>query len=153
MRGLCAIDPIRSGQVVLNGRPCAFHTYRDAVDAGICYLTEDRKTQGLFLEMSIKNNMSSANMKGVSHGIWLDDKLERSLANRFVEQLAIKIPGIEYPISSLSGGNHFQQCSDRSGSQLYRCAVALDAQLVPTADHLHMIPLFQQLEVFVKTAA
>ena len=82
MRGLCAIDPIRSGQVVLNGRPCAFHTYRDAVDAGICYLTEDRKTQGLFLEMSIKNNMSSANMKGVSHGIWLDDKLERSLANR-----------------------------------------------------------------------
>ena len=105
MRGLCAIDPIRSGQVVLNGRPCAFHTYRDAVDAGICYLTEDRKTQGLFLEMSIKNNMSSANMKGVSHGIWLDDKLERSLANRFVEQLAIKIPGIEYPISSLSGGN------------------------------------------------
>ena len=100
MRGLCAIDPIRSGQVVLNGRPCAFHTYRDAVDAGICYLTEDRKTQGLFLEMSIKNNMSSANMKGVSHGIWLDDKLERSLANRFVEQLAIKIPGIEYPISS-----------------------------------------------------
>ena len=36
---------------------------------------------------------------------WLDDKLERSLANRFVEQLAIKIPGIEYPISSLSGGN------------------------------------------------
>ena len=109
MRGLCAIDPIRSGQVVLNGRPCAFHTYRDAVDAGICYLTEDRKTQGLFLEMSIKNNMSSANMKGVSHGIWLDDKLERSLANRFVEQLAIKIPGIEYPISSLSGGNQ-QKC-------------------------------------------
>ena len=109
MRGLCAIDPIRSGQVVLNGRPCAFHTYRDAVDAGICYLTEDRKIQGLFLEMSIKNNMSSANMKGVSHGIWLDDKLERSLANRFVEQLAIKIPGIEYPISSLSGGNQ-QKC-------------------------------------------
>lgn len=38
-----------------------------------------------------------------------DDKLERSLANRFVEQLAIKIPGIEYPISSLSGGNQ-QKC-------------------------------------------
>ena len=97
MRGLCAIDPIRSGQVVLNGRPCAFHTYRDAVDAGICYLTEDRKTQGLFLEMSIKNNMSSANMKGVSHGIWLDDKLERSLANGFVEQLAIKFRALNTP--------------------------------------------------------
>ena len=48
MRGLCAIDPIRSGQVVLNGRPCAFHTYRDAVDAGICYLTEDRKPRACF---------------------------------------------------------------------------------------------------------
>ena len=109
MRGLCAIDPISAGSVSLNGAPCAFRSYRDAVDAGICYLTEDRKTQGLFLGMSIKNNMSSANMKGVSHGIWLDGGLERKLAEDYVEQLAIKIPGIEYPISNLSGGNQ-QKC-------------------------------------------
>lgn len=109
MRGLCAIDPTSGGQVFLEGSACSFHHYRDAVNAGICYLTEDRKNQGLFLGMSIKNNMSSANLKGVSHGIWLDDGMEKSLAYQYVEQLAIKLPGIEYPISSLSGGNQ-QKC-------------------------------------------
>jgi ribose transport system ATP-binding protein len=109
MKGLCAIDPVSSGEVTLNGEKQSFHSYRDAVKAGICYLTEDRKNQGLFLEMNIKNNMSSANMKAVSHGFWLDEKLEDELANRYVEQLSIKIPGIEYPINSLSGGNQ-QKC-------------------------------------------
>lgn len=109
MRGLCAIDPTNGGEVFLEGSACSFRHYRDAVNAGICYLTEDRKNQGLFLGMSIKNNMSSANLKGISHGIWLDDGMEKRLAYQYVEQLAIKLPGIEYPISSLSGGNQ-QKC-------------------------------------------
>ena len=109
MRGLCAIDPIKSGSIRLNGESYTFKDYRSAIDKGICYLTEDRKNQGLFLGMSIKNNMSSANLKDVSRGIWLNNKLESQLSQRFVEQLAIKIPGIEYLISSLSGGNQ-QKC-------------------------------------------
>ncbi len=109
MRALCAIDPKTSGTVWLNGKEQKFRDYRDAVNEGICYLTEDRKNQGLFLEMSIKSNMTSANLKAVSKGIWLQEKLERKLADTYVEQLSIKIPGIEYPISSLSGGNQ-QKC-------------------------------------------
>lgn len=109
MRALCGIDPKTSGRVWLNGEEQRFKNYRDAVNKGICYLTEDRKTQGLFLEMSIKSNMTSANLKAVSKGIWLQEKLEKQLADTYVEQLAIKIAGIEYPISSLSGGNQ-QKC-------------------------------------------
>lgn len=109
MRALCSIDPKSSGEIWLDGEKQSFRNYRDAVDKGICYLTEDRKTQGLFLEMSIKSNMTSANLKAVSKGIWLQEKLEKELADTYVKQLAIKIAGIEYPISSLSGGNQ-QKC-------------------------------------------
>ena len=109
MRALCAIDPKKSATIILNGKKHFFKNYRDALNAGICYLTEDRKTQGLFLEMSIKNNMSSSNIKSVSNGIWIDNNKESILAKKYVEKLMVKIPGIEYKISSLSGGNQ-QKC-------------------------------------------
>ena len=109
MRALCDIDPVLSGDVWLNGEKQNFKNYRNAVDKGICYLTEDRKTQGLFLDMTIKSNMTSANLKAVSKGMWLQEKMEESLVETYVDQLSIKIAGIEYPISSLSGGNQ-QKC-------------------------------------------
>ncbi len=109
MRALCAIDPRTDGTIWLKGEKQNFHHYRDAVNAGICYLTEDRKTQGLFLEMSIRDNMVSANLDAVSNGMILDDRKEDALAETYVKQLSVKIPGIEYPISSLSGGNQ-QKC-------------------------------------------
>lgn len=109
MRALCAIDPRTGGDVWLEGQKQNFRHYRDAVNTGICYLTEDRKTQGLFLEMSIRDNMVSANLDAVSNGMILDDRKEDALAETYVKQLSVKIPGIEYPISSLSGGNQ-QKC-------------------------------------------
>lgn len=109
MRALCAIDPKSSGKITLNHKKANWKSYRDAVRDGVCYLTEDRKTQGLFLGMSIKNNMSSANLQEVSSGMFIDGKKENALAQTYVEKLNIKIPGVDYPISSLSGGNQ-QKC-------------------------------------------
>ena len=109
MTALCGIDKKTSGTVWVNGKAQSFKNYRDAVDQGVCYLTEDRKKQGLYLDMSIKSNMASANLKAVSKGIWLQEKLEKSLADEYVKRLSIKVAGIEYPISSLSGGNQ-QKC-------------------------------------------
>ncbi len=59
--------------------------------------------------MSIRDNMVSANLDAVSNGMILDDRKEDALAETYVKQLSVKIPGIEYPISSLSGGNQ-QKC-------------------------------------------
>lgn len=109
MRSVCAIDPKTEGTVYLEGEKQNFKRYREAVEKGICYLTEDRKLQGLFLEMSIRDNMVSANLDAVSKGILIDDRLQDELSNEYVEKLSIKIPGLEYPISSLSGGNQ-QKC-------------------------------------------
>lgn len=109
MTALCGLDEKKSGTVWVNGEKKLFKNYRDAVNEGICYLTEDRKKQGLYLDMSIKSNMTSANLKSVSKGIWIQEKQEKNLAEKYVKQLSIKIAGIEYPISSLSGGNQ-QKC-------------------------------------------
>lgn len=109
MRALCGIDNKASGEVTLNGEKLKIKNYRDAMDKGICYLTEDRKSQGLFLEMSIKNNMSSVNLKAVSKGILIDNKKETVLSETYVKKLNVKIPGVDYLISSLSGGNQ-QKC-------------------------------------------
>jgi ribose transport system ATP-binding protein len=109
MRALCSIDARTQGDIWLNGEKKSFKNYGDAVESGICYLTEDRKTQGLFLGMSIKDNMTSANLEAVSNGMWISEKLESELTNKYVGQLSIKIPGIDYLISSLSGGNQ-QKC-------------------------------------------
>ncbi|MDR1785573.1 MAG: sugar ABC transporter ATP-binding protein [Spirochaetaceae bacterium] len=109
MRGLCGIDPISEGNVWLKGAKKKFRTYRDAVNSGICYLTEDRKQSGIFPVLSIKDNMVSANLRGVSRGIWLDSALCAGMVNTYIKQLKIKAPGIDYPITSLSGGNQ-QKC-------------------------------------------
>jgi ribose transport system ATP-binding protein len=109
MRGLCGIDRIKSGSVHFDGQEHRFKRYRDAVEQGICYLTEDRKLQGLFLGMSIKKNISSANLKAISSGPFINRSAEEKLVAQYVEQLAIKVAGIENPISSLSGGNQ-QKC-------------------------------------------
>jgi ribose transport system ATP-binding protein len=109
MRGLCALDPVSGGVVSVSGGEKKFRHYRDAVTNGICYLTEDRKRSGLFLGMSVRDNMISANMEAVSRGIWLDDKKAKELVTSYVDRLNIKIVAIEYLISSLSGGNQ-QKC-------------------------------------------
>jgi ribose transport system ATP-binding protein len=59
--------------------------------------------------MSIKDNMISANLKGVSRGIWFDNELGKKLVDTYVKLLKIRIPGIEYSIMNLSGGNQ-QKC-------------------------------------------
>jgi ribose transport system ATP-binding protein len=109
MRGLCGIDPISEGEITLNGIKKRFRNYREAVNNGICYLTEDRKLSGIFPVMSIKDNMVSANLKGVSRGIWFDKAKGEQMVQDYVRQLKIKIPGISYSIMSLSGGNQ-QKC-------------------------------------------
>jgi ribose transport system ATP-binding protein len=109
MRGLCGIDPVSEGEVALNGKSRRFRSYREAVNSGICYLTEDRKLSGIFPVMSIKNNMVSANLKGVSRGVWFDNAKGEKMVLDYINQLKIKVPGINYSIMSLSGGNQ-QKC-------------------------------------------
>jgi ribose transport system ATP-binding protein len=105
-RAIFGADPKTEGTVTLAGRELAIHSPIDAIRAGIAYLSEDRKLNGLAVTMSVKANITMANMAAVSNrwGV-IDNAAERSAAKRFIDILSIKTPSINQIAKNLSGGN------------------------------------------------
>jgi ribose transport system ATP-binding protein len=91
--------------VLLHGKPVIINSYRDAIDRGIVYLTEDRKTEGLFLPMSIKHNISAIDLRAVSRRVLIDSKKETARTEKYASILSIRATGVLQKVSSLSGGN------------------------------------------------
>jgi len=104
-RAIFGADRPRSGTIDLDGRRLKIRHPRDAIRAGICLLTEDRKAQGLILGQSVLDNFGLPSMRRFAPRIWLDRGRERSEFNRYVEQIRIKISGPSQPAGTLSGGN------------------------------------------------
>ena len=105
MRAIFAAEAVDRGAILLDGRPCRFRGISDAVRAGIAYLPEDRKTQGLFLERSVEENLLCGNMARCSQRGVVRRPLSRELAERACESLAIRARDVEQVIGTLSGGN------------------------------------------------
>ena len=105
MRAIFAADPSDAGTIVLDGQPRRFRSIRDAVRAGIAYVPEDRKTQGLFLDQSLEDNIVCGNLDQCSwRGIVL-----KSLSHKFADDYCgcfrIRARSIDQEIRTLSGGN------------------------------------------------
>lgn len=105
MRAIFGADPKHSGKIFLNGKELIINQPKDAVDGGVCLLTEDRKGQGLILDMSCDVNTSLANLAGVSHSGLMEFQKEAEVATRFVNELNIKTPTTKKWARFLSGGN------------------------------------------------
>ena len=94
-----------SGTVKIHGKEVKLHSPRQAIDAGLAYVTEDRKVNGLILSNPISVNTTLANLKGVTnHGV-IDKDKELKVANEYKEKLRTKTPSVTLNVSSLSGGN------------------------------------------------
>jgi ABC-type sugar transport system ATPase subunit len=104
-RALFGADKITGGEVLVGGRKVRIKSPRDAIQAGIGYLPEDRKMQGLFLKMPISVNMSAANLGGISQGGFLNAREEMLLAEKYIKQLNIRTPSFDQLAKNLSGGN------------------------------------------------
>jgi ribose transport system ATP-binding protein len=98
-------DPLESGRILLEGKEIHPHSPREAIDAGIGLLTEDRNRYGLIMEMSVEKNITLSNLKAVSRGWFIHGEKERGAAQQFAEELRIKTPSLDHEVSSLSGGN------------------------------------------------
>lgn len=105
MRAIFGAEPQTGGDIILNGEPVNIHSPKDAIRHGIGYLPEDRKSAGLFLDMSVKLNIEAAVLDTVSSGGVVSSAKERELAEHYVKRLNISTPGIEQEIRRLSGGN------------------------------------------------
>ena len=103
--GLVGLRPLKSGTIKFLGKDISQKTSREIFDAGLVYLSEDRKDSGLFIDMSVKHNIPSMFISTVSKNGILKKGKEEKLAQEKVKSLNIRCQSIEQLISSLSGGN------------------------------------------------
>ncbi|WP_319533010.1 sugar ABC transporter ATP-binding protein [uncultured Cohaesibacter sp.] len=105
-RSLFGLDRITRGDIFLEGKKTVIRSVDDAKRNRIGLIPEDRKSQGLTLNMSIANNISMANLGSiVSNLLLINRPREQATGSKFVDSLRIKIGGLDLPVSSLSGGN------------------------------------------------
>lgn len=98
-------DRADSGTILLDGTAVQIRSPRDAIQSRICLLTEDRKSQGLVLDASVRENFGLPNLKEFSRMGCVKLQQERSAFANYVDRLRIKIPHQEQLARNLSGGN------------------------------------------------
>ena len=105
VRLLFGADQPDSGTIELDGKPLRLANPRDAIRAGIGFLTEDRKAQGLVLGQSVRENFGLPNLARFERWGFVQEQQERDALAGYVRSLGIKIPHQEQLAKNLSGGN------------------------------------------------
>ncbi|PZQ97025.1 MAG: lantibiotic ABC transporter permease [Cereibacter sphaeroides] len=104
-RAIFGADPISSGEMTLLGQKYRPRTPRQAVRRGVGLVPEDRKGQGIVLDMAIRKNATMANSSPVTTAGFFRPTAERKLVQNLIQSLRIKLGTMNDPVSSLSGGN------------------------------------------------
>ncbi|WP_435104639.1 sugar ABC transporter ATP-binding protein [Arhodomonas sp. AD133] len=105
VRAVFGADGPSSGTVRMHGRPVRIRDPRDAVRAGISLATEDRKQQGLVLEMGCDVNVSLATLSRVTRRGLLQRRKERRETTEIANRMRVKVGAIGTAVGTLSGGN------------------------------------------------
>ena len=104
-RALFGADPKTSGDIYINGEKVTINSPQDAVKYGIGYLSEDRKRYGCVVQKTVAENTTMATMEQFMSGLFINEKKEKEVAEKYVEALATKTPNVEQLVVNLSGGN------------------------------------------------
>ncbi|WP_434668299.1 sugar ABC transporter ATP-binding protein [Paraburkholderia sp. A3BS-1L] len=104
-RAIFGLDPIVAGEISLAGRTHRPATPAQAIEAGIALVPEDRKTQGLVLGLSIRENAILPTLAGICRFGFVDRRQERDRVASVCQQLAVSASSAEVPVGTLSGGN------------------------------------------------
>lgn len=107
VRAICGLDPIDSGTVEINDEGRLVKVLPKKLLKEVAFVTEDRRVDGLALELTVRENMNSANLRNLTGKtcLLMDTQREKEICNQYVDELSIKISSIDQPIRTLSGGN------------------------------------------------
>lgn len=97
--------PGSSGKVLLEGRQISFKHPAEAISAGIGYVPEERKSQGLFLSKTVADNITVINLKAAGNRRWYNEAKALSIAKKYKDKLKIGTPDVQQEVINLSGGN------------------------------------------------
>jgi ABC-type sugar transport system ATPase subunit len=104
-RAIFGADPITAGEIRLDVELVRLSSQGQAIAKGLALVPEDRKLLSLFMDLPILFNMSVAELPRMTHLGVINHRNVRNTADRFIEQLHIKLASVDNPVRSLSGGN------------------------------------------------
>ena len=102
---LFGIHPATKGEIRVNGKPVKIKSPAEAIRAGMGFVPEDRKQQGLFLNMAVRDNIVMSAMDKITRWGVINFRRADRISNEFVEKLDIRTPSLRQRIRNLSGGN------------------------------------------------
>ena len=105
MNAIFGLEKPDSGEVYFEGKKVEIRRPSDAIRRGIAYVTEDRKNEGLVLEMGVGQNITIASMKTLSSGIFIKRQEEKKTIDDQIRALRIKVHSPRQLVGKLSGGN------------------------------------------------
>jgi ribose transport system ATP-binding protein len=105
LRALAGLEPVQGGEVRINGRRMRRGGVRAAIRQGVALVPEERKVDGLVLDLPISANVTLPVLSRIGRGGVLRRAAEREMAERAVERLRIRTSGVDRPVGDLSGGN------------------------------------------------
>jgi len=105
-RAIFGADPIDSGEIILHGRKITRQKTENAIEKKIAFMPEDRKTQGLLMNMSVRNNSTLAGLKKrFSKRGFINNRAEKSTLNDMIAKLNIRPANQDMMVKRMSGGN------------------------------------------------
>ena len=104
-RAISGLDPIDSGEVIIQGKKTKIKKVTDSVNSGIAMCSEDRRRFGLVLIRSVRENMGLPNLARYFFSGYLHKDMEAEEINEQCQNLRIKTPSVETSAANLSGGN------------------------------------------------
>jgi ribose transport system ATP-binding protein len=105
MRAVFGIDKMTEGNVRVRGKDVSIRSAHDAIQHGMGFVPEDRKEQGLILEMSLRHNICLPGLERFHPRGVISERREEGITDRFVKALSIRTPSQEQLLLNLSGGN------------------------------------------------
>jgi ABC-type sugar transport system ATPase subunit len=104
-KAMFGLDPVQRGRVRIAGRELKIGSTSQSTRMGLGYLTEDRKEEGLVLQMSVAQNITLPSLDDISSAGFISRKEEARRAQEFVDAFSIKTPSLRQKVMYLSGGN------------------------------------------------
>lgn len=105
VKAIFGAAPKKAGEIFMYGKPVSIRSPRDAKKAGIAYIPNDRKLEGLTLNQSIQQNICNTVLEEVTSPLGISRKKEEALSAKWIKDLNIKTTDAEKEVNSLSGGN------------------------------------------------
>jgi len=104
-KAIFGVDPVQTGIIYLDNKQLKNKSPKEAASRGIGMVPENRKEEGVILDMTVRENITITNLKNVSQLGFIKSKEESDFCQQLVEKLRVKTATIDAPVNSLSGGN------------------------------------------------